>query len=168
MQNIIKAYQQRDREGEISKPVWSMREVSPWRIYSDYKGDQSTTSKLDDYRPGLRAQVTSSLVHQFLRKSNEFVVADWPRTSEIALSSQNWYKLEVDTYVPRAEPYEVTQSKLFAPNGAGDAVEADAMFRLIPRLADIGTEPSAVNGLIDWSKQFWPLGDWESFRLKDR
>ncbi len=168
MQNIIKAYQQRDREGEISKPVWSMREVSPWRIYSDYKGDQSTTSKLDDYRPGLRAQVTSSLVHQFLRKSNEYAVADWPRTSEIALSSQNWYKLEVDTYVPRAEPYEVTQSKLFAPNGAGDAVEADAMFRLIPRLADIGTEPSAVNGLIDWSKQFWPLGDWESFRLKDR
>ncbi|SVC20393.1 uncharacterized protein METZ01_LOCUS273247 [marine metagenome] len=41
------------------------------------------------------------------------------------------------------------------------------MFRLIPLLADIGTEPSAVNGLIDWSKQFWPLGDWESFRLKD-
>ena len=168
MQNIIKSYQQRDREGEISKPVWSMREVSPWRIYSDYKGDQSTTSRLDDYRPGLRAQVTSSLVHQFLRKSNEYAVADWPRTSEIALSAENWYKLEVDTYLPRTEPYEVTQSKLFAPNGASDAVEADALFRLIPRLADIGTEPSAVNGLIDWSKQFWPLGNWESFRLKDR
>ena len=106
-------------------------------------------------------------MHQFLRKSNEYAVADWPRTSEIALSSQNWYKLEVDTYLPRAEPYEIIQSKLFAPNGASDAVGADALFRLIPLLADIGTEPSAVNGLIDWSKQFWPLGDWESFRLKD-
>ena len=25
----------------------------------------------------------------FLRKSNEYAVADWPRTSEIALSSEN-------------------------------------------------------------------------------
>ena len=165
LQNLIKGYQQRDRGGEIDKHVWSMREVSPWRVYSGADGEEDTIGKLDTYRLGLRVQATSSLIHQFLRRSNEYSVSDWPRTSEIALNSANWYRLEEESYVPKEEPYSVTKSKLFTNNESGDTVEADTMYRLIPRLATLGVEPSVVNGLIDWSKQFWPLGDWESFRV---
>ncbi len=84
------------------------------------------------------------------------------------MGDHDWNKLEVDTYVPRAEPYDVTQSKplhrmvrvMRRPIHCFRSYHA---WQISGRIL-----ASAVNGLIDWSQQFCPFGDWESLRPKDR
>ncbi len=164
VQNVIKCYQQRDRSGEpVSKEVWSMREVSPWRLYSDFKGDQTTYSLLDTYGYGkeLRLRILRSLLRTFINRSQEYHASDWPRTTERVLNADNWYKLESASYLPIEEPDEVTKFETFSDQGAGDAVEADALWRLVPRLHEIGLEPGLVQDLASWCTSVWPLADWQ-------
>lgn len=163
VQNLIKCYQQRDRSGEpISKEVWSMREVSPWRLYSDFKGDQTTYNLLDTYGHGkeLRLRILRSLLNEFVDRSNEYAPMDWPRTSQRVLNADNWYRLESSSYIPIEEPDQVTKFEIFSNQGAGDAIEADALYRMIPKLSEIGLEPSYVQELADWCASVWPLVDW--------
>ena len=164
VQNLIKCYQQRSRPGEpISKEVWSMREVSPWRIYSDFKGDATTMSMLDGYGHGkdLRIQITEALLRQFLRRSTSYAPSEWPRASERLLSPYNWYRLEPESYIPVEEPDAVTGYNLFGETGASDAIEGDALFRLIPLFHAMGMDSSLVGQLANWCASVWPAADWQ-------
>ena len=75
----------------------------------------------------------------------------------------NWYKLEVDSYQPNPVPNATTDFNLFARDDYNDAVEADAMIRLLPRLLEAGIDPAIVSDLAIWSRQFWPLGNWQPY-----
>ncbi|MFY0654967.1 MAG: hypothetical protein JXQ96_23250 [Cyclobacteriaceae bacterium] len=176
-QNMIKAYQQRDKgiNDEINISGWTMREVSPWRAYSNYKGDQQTMELLNNYRVGLRADVTSSILSQWLRKSNEYDLDKWPRTSTIGFGSDVWFKLEFVHYDPtEKENPGHGKGKLFAPDGSFDAVEAHAFYRLLDgsynngenRLEAIGVDKIVILGLAQWADSIWvnPDTDWFNWR----
>lgn len=175
-QNIIKCYQQRDQPTSlgINKNTWIMREVSPWRSYSDYKGDQSTMLKMNEYLPDLRANFTSSIINQWLIKSNEFEIDDWPRTNTIGFGSDYWEKLEYANYDPTGKTNPGNGAgKLFAPDGSFDAVEAHAFYRLLDgnykngqnRLEEIGVDYEVIKGMADWADKMWtnPATDWYSW-----
>jgi hypothetical protein len=163
-QNIVKCYQQRDKEinGVIEIPSWNMREVSPWRLYSDWKGHQGTMSKLDEYQSGLRGRVTSSLLAEFVRKSNEFDLSKWPRTNTIVIGNENWEKLEYANYDPTGQNTPGT-TNLFSIDGSKDAVEAIAIYKLLDgnynngenRLEEIGVDPVVIDSLADWADIIW-------------
>ena len=140
-----------------------MREVSPWRLYSDFKGDQTTYRLLNTYGHGkeLRLRILRSLLRRFIDRSNEYQPSDWPRTSTRVLNADNWYRLESTNYLPIEEPDAVTNFEIFSNQGAGDAIEADALYRLIPLLHEIALEPSIVQDLAAWCGEVWPLGDWQ-------
>ena len=164
VQNLIKCYQQRHRPGEpIKKEVWSMREVSPWRHYSDFDGDQTTYALLNSYDDtgDLRQRIHRSLLKQFLRGTQDYAPSDWPRTDMRNTGGDFWFLIESENYIPQLEPDEVTDHYLFSVNGERDAIEADAMYRLIPRLYETGIEPALVNELADWCASVWPLPDWQ-------
>jgi hypothetical protein len=169
--NLIKCYQQRDQPESrgIEIGTWTMREVSPWRAYSDYDGDQRTMEKMNEHQSGLRAKFTSSLYTQFLRKVNSFTLSQWPRTNIIDYGSDYWFKLEYADYDPTdMENPANGNGKLFAPDGSFDAVEAHAFYRLLDgrkgpnRLQQIGVDEDVIRGLAEWADTIWtnPATDW--------
>jgi len=169
--NLIKCYQQRDQPESrgIQDKTWTLREVSPWRAYSSYDGDQRLMEKMNEYKPGLRASFTSSLYTQFLEKSNKFSLSQWPRTNIIGYDSDYWYKLEYANYDPTdKENPDNGQGKLFAPDDSFDAIEAHAFYRLLDgrngpnRLQQIGVDDVVIRGLADWADKMWtnPNTNW--------
>jgi hypothetical protein len=169
--NLIKCYQQRDQPVSrgINFDTWIMREVSPWRVYSNYNGDQRTMQKMNEYRSGMRADFSSSILSQFLRKVNEFELNQWPRTNVIGFGSDYWYTLEYADYDPTDKKNPGTGSdKLFAPDGSFDAVEAHAFYNLLDgrngpnRLQQIGVDEPVIRGLAEWADEIWtnPVTDW--------
>ena len=75
--------------------------------------------------------------------------------------------LEQSGYQPRLNPANNPtmpagwqHTNLFAHDGASDAVEADAMARLVPRFLELGVECQLVQRLANWSARFWPSHDW--------
>jgi len=93
--------------------------------------------------------------------ARDYEPLDWPRTDERGTGGSFWFLVENEDYIPVEEPDSVTRGYLFSVNGERDAVEADAMYRLIPRLNETGLEPSAVQALSDWCAEMWPLSDWQ-------
>lgn len=165
VQNLIKGYQQRDRDApaEVVSNTWTLREVSPWRHYSNYDGDQTTYQTLDTYGQGkeLRLRILRSMLGQFVRRVNEYDESDWTRTNIREDGGDNWWQILGPDALPMREPDRVTNFKLFAQSGIRDAIDIDAMYRLIPRLHELGLEPSTVQGLVDWCAEMWPLADWQ-------
>jgi hypothetical protein len=55
------------------------------------------------------------------------------------------------------------------PNAGGgcsdiqNAVEADAIYTVIPKFQDIGVDCEVVEDLRTWAKEIWPKGDWDRF-----
>ena len=168
LRNIIKGWQMRDTPGKTTIDIgtWTLREVSPWRLYSDFKGDTTTYSYLNNYQPGLRARVTTSMLESWLKKSNEYPVSAWPRTNVIDYGSDYWYHVAYEDYDPTGQYNPgAGRGKLFAPYGAFDAVEAIAFWRVIPRFKADGVDPQVVEDLARWANSIWtnPNTDWEQW-----
>ena len=166
IQNLIKAYQQRDNtvlnDGNnlVNRSAWNMREVSPWRLYSTASGDASIHSALDDYESDLRAKLLSKLLKMFMDKADLLDMNDWPRNNNGA-----WHTIETSSYIP--SNYSI--SGCLFPNANGkctdiqNAVEADAIFTSIPLFQNIGMDCQEVERLRSWSESMWPLGNWAQF-----
>jgi hypothetical protein len=170
LRNIIKGWQMRDTPGKTTIDIgtWTMREVSPWRLYSDHKGDTTTYSYLNLYEPGLRTRITNSMLESWLAKSNEYPVSAWPRTTVIGYGSDYWYHLEYADYDPTGKSNPGNGAgKLFAPDGAFDAVEAHAFWRMIPRFKTDGVDPQVLSELAKWADKMWtnPATDWEQWMV---
>lgn len=165
-QNLIKCYQQRDNASKVARNGWTMREVSPWRAYSGSDGYDADLKSLEEYQPGLRADLTGALVHEFVRKANEFEIADWPVCNEVRnKGAAYWWCIEPSDYVP-VESYD--GPCLFMPSEERcgdtlDAIEADAINILLPLLQDLEVDPEVISELAIWAEQMWPLGDWERY-----
>ncbi|MFC2081025.1 hypothetical protein ACFLR8_02325 [Bacteroidota bacterium] len=166
LRNIIKCWQMRDIPGNstISTKTWTMREVSPWRLYSNHSGDTTLYSYLNRYQPGLRTRVTNSMLESWLRKSNEYPVSAWPRTNVIDFGSPLWEVLEYANYDPTGKQNPGTKD-LFAPGGGSDAIEAHAFWRMIPRFKADGIDPHIISELAKWSDKIWtnPNTNWEQW-----
>lgn len=167
-QNLLKAYQQRDNDQGVQLGGWNMREVSPWRTYSSADGYDDDFRALNDYESGLRAKLTGAMVREFLRKSTTYERSDWPTCDGIRnAGAKYWTCLEPADYTPKASNGRC----LFLPPGAcsddHDAVEADAIYILVPLLIDLGVDCSVTRELALWGESLWPKGDWEQYLTDD-
>jgi hypothetical protein len=137
-----------------------MREVSPWRLYSDAAGDTSIFDQLDMYENGLRAKTTSQLLKMFMDKVETIDPLLWPRSKKGA-----WDDLEPVKHKPRT----YSKGNCLFPNPGGkcsdiqNAVEADAIFTVIPLFKQIGVNCVELERLRYWSAYIWPRGKWEKF-----
>ena len=168
LRNIIKCWQMRDIPGNstITSKTWTMREVSPWRLYSNHHGDTTMYSYLNKYQPGLRTKITESMLESWLKKANEFPVSAWPRTNVIDFGSPLWEVLEYANYDPTGKENPGNgKNDLFAPGGGSDAVEAHAFWRMIPRFQEDGVDPHIVSELAKWADTMWtnPDTNWEQW-----
>lgn len=160
IQNLIKAYQQRDnkvygnKNALVNNSAWNMREVSPWRLYSNAEGDTSLFDFLDSYEPKLRSRLASQLLKMFNDKVETLVIENWPRAND-----GSWYKLEKPNY----KPYNNSKPNCLFPNPNGGCTdiqnvnEANALSVLIPLLKQIKVEEKEIERLINWSKKMWPF-----------
>ncbi|MFY0654948.1 MAG: hypothetical protein JXQ96_23155 [Cyclobacteriaceae bacterium] len=164
-QNILKCYQQRDNHHKVSRAGWTMREVSPWRNYSSSDGYDDDFVQLDAYEPGLRAKLTGAMVREFTRKANEFEISDWPVCEDIRnRGAAYWWCIEPKDYVP-VESYDACQ---FMPRedrcgDSLDAIEADAINILLPKLQEIKVDENIISDLAQWAESMWPKGNWERY-----
>lgn len=165
-QNLLKAYQQRDNDvladGNqwVNGSAWVMREVSPWRLYSDTYGIDRTHAQLDEYEGGLRAKLTSQMLRMFMEKVNSLDESDWPRGYD------EWENIEPADYVPTANDFG---GCLFPNPGSGctdiqNTNEANAIYTIIPLFQEMGVDSATVIQLVDWATQMWPLGNWDKFK----
>ena len=160
IQNLLKAYQQRDnkmfnnKNQFVNNSAWTMREVSPWRVYSTAKGDTSLFDILDTYDEGLRAKLASKLLKMFNDKAASLYKDNWPRAND-----GTWYKLEKENF----KPYNNSTEKCLFPNSNGgctdiqNAIEANSIYVLIPLLRQIKVDEKEIERLKNWSKEMWPL-----------
>ena len=160
IQNLLKAYQQRDnkmfnnKNQFVNNSAWTMREVSPWRVYSTAKGDTSLFDILDTYDEGLRAKLASKLLKMFNDKAASLYKDNWPRAND-----GTWYKLEKENF----KPYNNSTEKCLFPNSNGgctdiqNVIEANAIYVLIPLLRQIKVDEKEIERLKNWSKEMWPL-----------
>ncbi len=165
-QNLIKAYQQRDNDVStneyplVNKTAWNMREVSPWRLYSDTYGNDQTHAQLDEYEEGLRAKLTSHMLRMFMEKVGSLDESDWPRGYD------EWDNIEPADYVPTANDFG---GCLFPNPGSGctdiqNTNEANAIYTIIPLFQEMGVDSITVIELVDWAAEMWPLGNWDKFK----
>jgi hypothetical protein len=166
IQNLIKAYQQRDNlertngNDLVNKAAWNMREVSPWRLYSTAEGNTSIHETLDDYETGLWAKSASHLLKMFMDKTESLDEDNWIRSDD-----GDWHTIEERNYVPS----NYSEEDCLFPNANGNctdiqnAIEADAIFTVLPLLQSIDVSCNEVQRLRDWGELMWPLGDWTSF-----
>ena len=160
IQNLLKAYQQRDnkmfnnKNQFVNNSAWTMREVSPWRVYSTAKGDTSLFDVLDTYEDGLRAKLASKLLKMFNDKAASLYKDNWPRAND-----GKWYKLEKASF----KPYSNSTGKCLFPNPDGgctdiqNVIEVNAIYILIPLLKELKVDEKEIERLTNWSKEMWPL-----------
>lgn len=155
-QNIIKGYQQRNTGRPIrSGAEWTLREVSPWRLYSQGDGYQGVHATLDSYEPGLRAKVTNALLREFVDKVNTYSPGDWARADR---GRGSWWELEHSYLTPQ----DLSGGDcLFLIKGRcideADADEIDAIYTLLGKLEEMnGIDCGVVSDLARWCKTVWP------------
>lgn len=87
---------------------------------------------------------------------------------ESGTASFSWNATLVHDYDPKGKMNPgAGRGKLFAPDGAFDAVEAHAFWRMIPRFKEDGIDPEVIEGLARWADAIWtnPNTDWEQWFL---
>ncbi|MFY0654944.1 MAG: T9SS type A sorting domain-containing protein [Cyclobacteriaceae bacterium] len=165
-QNLLKAYQQRDNDvidnnnSEVNHSAWNMREVSPWRLYSNKAGNTIIHDKLNEYEEGLRNKIAGHMLNAFMDKVTSLQVSDWLRGFD------EWHLLEPADYEPQTNPPGACLFPNPSGNGCSNAQntnEADAMYTVIPLFQQIGMDCDAVENLRQWSAEIWPLGDWDRY-----
>lgn len=155
-QNLIKGYQQRDNGKSLTGGEgWTMREVSPWRVYSKGNGYQDTHAELDNYEAGLRAKVTNAMIKQFVQKVNSYNSSDWARAGR---GQGSWQHLENANLTPQS----LAGGDCLFLDGRPctdqyDADEIDAIYTLLPLLENMqGIDCGMVSDLATWCKSVWP------------
>lgn len=168
-QNFLKCYEQRNNSdyqtGDLAtNSAWNMREVSPWRLWSTARGETAVHETLDDYEDGLRAKLIGQMINMFIEKVSTMTSTDWLREDE------TWWALEPADHKPTIDARNIQGSFCLFPNANGttctdiqNAVEANAIYSIIPKFQSIEVDCDAVEALRSWADSMWPLGDWDSY-----
>ncbi len=134
---------------------WWLWHVSPIRFHSpfprsNYDQKRQMMLTLDDVEPGLHATVMNALLAAFLEKSTTYAPERWQRGDGPG-------RLDPADYVPTAW------------DGSGyefdEAHHANVIYRVVPRLREVGLDDALVNDLADWGASLWPGGDWDAVKV---
>ena len=155
--SYIKLWQTRSNNRPLDdfEKGWRMRYVHPWRIYSHENGNQSSMEELNVNDPGLRVKIYNAVIAEWVKEVRRHNLATWPR------EYNDWTRLDPETHIPSAENVDFGSNRLWK---SSKQYHADFFYILIPRLIDLGVDREILDGLIDWCKEAWPLGDWEKWK----
>ncbi|GAB5465647.1 MAG: hypothetical protein Kapaf2KO_10830 [Candidatus Kapaibacteriales bacterium] len=175
-QNYLKNAEQRNNglKPEVKSGVcgWNMRELSPWRIWSDGRG---STSIFDPLEGNLRKNLRNIFMDETADILLSFNENDWPRTS-VDECNRTDFALEFRNTVPiNGFDYEKGHSNCVfydrrcggGCEDANDAVEIDAFFTLLNILDDNNEiKESTFNKLRDFAIARWDFSDWPTYKTE--
>ena len=181
---MMKIYQMRDNGNGPALSGWSLRDVHPRLLVSNFTGDATKTEhleRLDEYEPDLRLAVTEAFLEVFLEvvdygsdATSPFHPDSWSRRDPgpDETDQNSWWKLDPPDHVATLtnsmtaglglDPVDfpagvfVDLPKEF---GIEPLSHGDDSHRLVPFLVDLGVDPLLVDGLIDWARAQWPAVD---------
>ncbi len=137
-----------------------MRNQGPWTAYGISDSNEffgmpagEWHGMLNDIKPGLSLWVLEAELRQFLKEVQkpEFDLTRWNR-QPIGNQSHS-----LDT---------ANKNSVFDISTTRDIFNyADKFYYLIPKFKEAGVDCHIMDQLINWSKEAWPLLDWEKFRV---
>lgn len=166
----IKANQEKLNGRGSNRAGYELRVTHPWWNHSDPWQNVHPLAALDEARDGLRADVTTALLAEFLDVVENdphpsFRPETWFRVAHDGQGTKRWFGVEPMDYVP--VPYEgpyAPGNKLFEFPGN---YHADNFFRVIPLFRETGVDEAVLERLRAWCASMWPAGDWDRLRAPD-
>ena len=152
----------------LGRMGWSMRLVSPWRIFSHWNGNTEIFAAMDEKAggKGLRSKIVRALLDDWLVKGNRYSKSDGEGWDSIRCANAThgpnpsfWGCIQPSSYVPRDTSnanrrlFEVSSSAMH-----DNPKVADVLYRLIPALRTEfgwGKDHGIVKRIRNFGKDLW-------------
>jgi hypothetical protein len=172
-QNYLKAAEQRNNgitpinSVKTSLVGWNMRELSPWRLWSDGRG---STLLFDDLSAALLSDLREVFVNATVTVLESFEDKDWPRTTYHFTPRTDFHLEDRNTVPVNGWAFGNPDCIFYDRRTQGgcrdsnDAVEIDTIYTLLILLSKnkAVSEPT-FNKLRNWAIKSWDYSEWPNF-----